>query len=360
MTTQMIIGSSRVISELRALISQAASSDASVLILGESGTGKELVARALHRESTRSDANFVPVNCGAIPGELLESELFGHKRGAFTGAISDRTGRFELAHNGTLFLDEIGDMPLEMQVKLLRVLQEQKVDPVGSTKSIDVNVRIVAATHRNLDDYIRDGEFREDLYYRLNVIPVILPSLRERREDIPELLQVYLERHAHNGQVSRFDGALTDALCHYSWPGNIRELVNLVHRLCCFFPGQNIGLAKIPASLLPIEIAKYGASNTIGFDRQSPQQSELDLTIYDGGENPVEDIILRAQGGSEMSQAALPHDGLNLKSHLADIEKQLIEDALAKCGGNVSQSARLLNLQRTTLIEKINKYAIQV
>jgi sigma-54 specific flagellar transcriptional regulator A len=355
----MIIGSSRVISELRALISQAASSDASVLILGESGTGKELVARALHTESTRSDANFVPVNCGAIPGELLESELFGHKRGAFTGAISDRTGRFELAHKGTLFLDEIGDMPLEMQVKLLRVLQEQKVDPVGSTKSIDVNVRIVAATHRNLDDYIREGEFREDLYYRLNVIPVILPSLRERQEDIPELLQFYLKRHAHNGQVLRFDGALTDALCHYPWPGNIRELVNLVHRLCCFFPGQNIGLAQIPASLLPKSIAEYGASNAIGFDRQSPQQSELDLTIYDGGDNPVEDIILRAQGGLETSSVQLPSGGLNLKSHLADIEKQLIEDALAKCGGNVSQSAKLLNLQRTTLIEKINKYAIQ-
>ena len=359
MTTQMIIGSSRVISELRALISQAASSDAGVLILGESGTGKELVARALHTESIRSKANFVPVNCGAIPGELLESELFGHKRGAFTGAISDRTGRFELAHQGTLFLDEIGDMPLEMQVKLLRVLQEQKVDPVGSTKSIDVNVRIVAATHRNLDDYIRDGEFREDLYYRLNVIPVILPSLRERQEDIPELLRFYLERHAHNGQVTRFDGALTDALCHYAWPGNIRELVNLVHRLCCFFPGQNIGLAQIPASLLPKGIAEYGASSKIGFDRQSPQQSELDLTIYDGGDNPVEDIILRAQGGLEASPARLPRDGLNLKSHLADIEKQLIEDALTKCGGNVSQSAKLLNLQRTTLIEKINKYAIQ-
>ena len=312
MTTQMIIGSSRVISELRALISQAASSDASVLILGESGTGKELVARALHTESTRSKANFVPVNCGAIPGELLESELFGHKRGAFTGAISDRTGRFELAHQGTLFLDEIGDMPLEMQVKLLRVLQEQKVDPVGSTKSIDVNVRIVAATHQNLDDYIRDGEFREDLYYRLNVIPVILPSLRERQEDIPELLQFYLERHAHNGQVSRFDGALTEALCHYPWPGNIRELVNLVHRLCCFFPGQNIGLSQIPASLLPKGIAEYGASSAIGFDRKSPQQSELDLTIYDGGDNPIEDIILRAQCGLQASPAQLPRDGFNL------------------------------------------------
>jgi sigma-54 specific flagellar transcriptional regulator A len=358
-TTDMIIGSSRTVNELRALISQAASSDASVLILGESGTGKELVARALHTESKRSSSNFVPVNCGAIPRELLESELFGHKRGAFTGAISDRTGRFELAHNGTLFLDEIGDMPIEMQVKLLRVLQEHKVDPVGSTKSIDVNVRIVAATHRNLDSYIQEGDFREDLYYRLNVIPVILPSLRERQEDIPELVQFYLEKHMHDGQVVSFDGALMDALCNYSWPGNIRELVNLVHRLCCFFPGQSISLSQIPASLLPRSIAELGASSALGFDRRSPKQSELDLTIFDGGENPVEEIVLRAQGSLGVSNSTIPTEGLNLKNHLAEIEKQLIVDALSKCGGNVSQSARLLNLQRTTLIEKINKYEIQ-
>jgi sigma-54 specific flagellar transcriptional regulator A len=355
----MIIGSSRAINELRALISQAASSDASVLILGESGTGKELVARALHTESKRSSSNFVPVNCGAIPRELLESELFGHKRGAFTGAISDRTGRFELAHNGTLFLDEIGDMPIEMQVKLLRVLQEQKVDPVGSTKSIDVNVRIVAATHRNLDSYIQEGGFREDLYYRLNVIPVILPSLRERQEDIPELIQFYLQKQSHDGQISSFDGALMDALCKYPWPGNIRELVNLVHRLCCFFPGQSISLSQIPASLLPRSIAELGASSALSFDLSSPRQSELDLTIFNGGENPIEDIVLRAQGGDQFSNSTLPTEGLNLKNHLAEIEKQLIIDALSKCGGNVSQSAKLLNLQRTTLIEKINKYEIQ-
>jgi sigma-54 specific flagellar transcriptional regulator A len=357
--TDMIIGSSRAINELRALISQAASSDASVLILGESGTGKELVARALHTESKRSSSNFVPVNCGAIPRELLESELFGHKRGAFTGAISDRMGRFELAHNGTLFLDEIGDMPIEMQVKLLRVLQEQKVDPVGSTKSIDVNVRIVAATHRNLDSYIQEGDFREDLYYRLNVIPVILPSLRERQEDIPDLIQFYLQKHPHDGQVSSFDGALMDALCKYPWPGNIRELVNLVHRLCCFFPGQSISLSQIPASLLPRSIAELGASSALSFDRSSPKQSELDLTIFDGGDNPIEDIVLRAQGVVPLSNSTLPTEGLNLKNHLAEIEKQLIIDALSKCGGNVSQSAKLLNLQRTTLIEKINKYEIE-
>ena len=194
MALDLIIGKSRAVSELRGLIRQAATSDASVLILGESGTGKELVARALHSDSNRSTQQFVPVNCGAIPSELLESELFGHKKGAFTGAISDRTGRFVLANQGTLFLDEIGDMPIEMQVKLLRVLQEQTVDPVGSSKSVPVDVRVVAATHRDLDKYIDRGDFREDLFYRLNVIPIILPALRDRREDIPELIQYYLTR----------------------------------------------------------------------------------------------------------------------------------------------------------------------
>ena len=360
MSTEMIIGTSRAISELRGLIKQAAVSNASVLILGESGTGKELVARALHTESSRARSNFVPVNCGAIPKELLESELFGHKRGAFTGAIADRTGRFELADKGTLFLDEIGDMPLEMQVKLLRVLQEQKVDPVGSTKSIDVDVRIVAATHRNLHEFIENGDFREDLYYRLNVIPIVLPSLRERQQDIPELVQFYLARQPHSGDPSSFDGALMEALCQYDWPGNIRELVNLVHRLCCFFPGKKVALSQIPASLLPKEIAQCGAGQGLNFDAESPQQNELDLTIYDStSDNPVEDIIMLAQGHDSNIKPGVPKAGLNLKSHLAEIEKQLISDALAKCDGNVSQSARLLNLQRTTLIEKINKYGLQ-
>ncbi len=360
MSTEMIIGNSRAVSELRGLIKQAAVSNASVLILGESGTGKELVARALHTESNRSRSNFVPVNCGAIPKELLESELFGHKRGAFTGAIADRMGRFELANDGTLFLDEIGDMPLEMQVKLLRVLQEQKVDPVGSTKSIEVDVRIVAATHRNLHKFIENGDFREDLYYRLNVIPIILPSLRERPQDIPELVHFYLQRQSHSGQSSSFDGALMEALCNYDWPGNIRELVNLVHRICCFFPAQKVALSQIPASLLPIDIAKFGARQGINFDPESPQQNELDLTIYDStSENPVEDIIMLAQGYETNLSSGIPQAGLNLKGHLAEIEKQLITDALNKCDGNVSQSARLLNLQRTTLIEKINKYGLQ-
>jgi len=362
MALDLIIGKSRAVSELRGLIRQAATSDASVLILGESGTGKELVARALHTNSQRAAQQFVPVNCGAIPKELLESELFGHKKGAFTGAISDRTGRFQLANDGTLFLDEIGDMPLEMQVKLLRVLQERTVDPVGSTKSILVNVRVVAATHRDLDQHIDRGDFREDLFYRLNVIPIILPALRERREDIPELIQHYLEKHATEHGMPVFDSSLLEALCEYDWPGNIRELVNLVHRLSCFFPNQKVSLSQVPASLLPKSIASLGAVSTHGFNDDGAIQTELDLSLYEpDAANPVEDAIFRAQGFAPeptTSTDSFPEDGVHLKDHLAEIERNLIIKALAESDGNVSQSARLLNLQRTTLIEKINKYKL--
>lgn len=363
MALDLIIGKSRAVSELRGLIRQAATSDASVLILGESGTGKELVARALHAGSSRSSKQFVPVNCGAIPKELLESELFGHKKGAFTGAISDRIGRFELANDGTLFLDEIGDMPLEMQVKLLRVLQERSVDPVGSTKSIPVNVRVISATHRDLDKYIDRGDFREDLFYRLNVIPIILPALRERSEDIPELIQHYLKKHVDSGgKMPIFDSSLIDALHDYDWPGNIRELVNLVHRLSCFFPNQKVSLAQIPANLLPSDIARFGATSTHGFVDGGPVQNELDLSLYvPEADNPVEDAIMRAQGFSPEPVSvsdSFPEDGVHLKDHLAEIERNLIIKALEESSGNVSQSARLLNLQRTTLIEKINKYKL--
>ncbi|MDC1208240.1 sigma-54 dependent transcriptional regulator [Litorivicinus sp.] len=359
MALEMIIGKSREVSELRGLIRQAAKSDASVLILGESGTGKELVAKALHAGSARSAKQFVPVNCGAIPSELLESELFGHKKGAFTGAISDRVGRFELASKGTLFLDEIGDMPLEMQVKLLRVLQERSVDPVGSSRSVAIDVRVVAATHRNLEMHIEKGMFREDLFYRLNVIPIVLPSLRERKQDIPELINHFINQHRVEHGRPTFDADLFEALCEYEWPGNIRELLNLVHRLCCFFPNQKIALSKIPASLLPGPIAPYGARHSSAFIDGAPQQSELDLSLFEPeAANPVEDVIMRAQSSNPGSDNNLPESGLNLKDHLADIEKNLIIKALQESDGNVSQTARLLNLQRTTLIEKINKYKL--
>lgn len=349
MKISQIIGRSRPIEELRDMITQAAKSDASVLIMGESGTGKELVASALHGESSRTLKPFVPVNCGAIPSELLESELFGHKKGAFTGAITDRKGRFELAQQGTLFLDEIGDMPLEMQVKLLRVLQEKQIDPVGATRPVTLDVRVIAATHRNLAETIKSGDFRDDLFYRLNVIPIYLPSLRERRGDIPILIEEFLKHYNHRNGYACFDSDLMEIMCAYDWPGNVRELVNLVHRLSCFFPNQKIKLAKIPPSLLPVQMV--GRDDHMGFFSESvdTRQTELDFALYnEEAENPVEDIILKAQGYDSATSYKLTSEGVGLKEHLAQIEKDLISQALHESGGNVSQSARALKMQRTT------------
>ena len=227
-----LVGTSRQIQHVRELIMQVADKDVSVMIQGESGTGKEVVARNLHYHSHRRNKPFVPVNCGAIPAELLESELFGHEKGAFTGAINSRPGRFELAEGGTLFLDEIGDMPLNMQVKILRVLQEHTFERVGSNKTLKANVRVIAATHKNLEKMIEDGSFREDLYYRLNVFPIDMPSLRERVEDLPLLLNELISRLENEKRGSiRFNSAAIMSLCRHEWHGNVRELANLVERM---------------------------------------------------------------------------------------------------------------------------------
>ncbi|MBU2321955.1 MAG: sigma-54 dependent transcriptional regulator, partial [Gammaproteobacteria bacterium] len=242
-----LVGTSRAIQHVRQMMQQVADTEASVLILGESGTGKEVVARNLHYHSKRREAPFVPVNCGAIPAELLESELFGHEKGAFTGAITSRAGRFELANGGTLFLDEIGDMPLPMQVKLLRVLQERTFERVGSNKTIETNVRIIAATHKNLEQMIEDGTFREDLYYRLNVFPIDMPSLRERVEDLPLLLNELISRLENEKRGSiRFNSAAIMSLCRHDWHGNVRELANLVERLAILHPYGVIGVNELP------------------------------------------------------------------------------------------------------------------
>jgi len=242
-----LVGNSCAIREVRNLIHRVSASDATVLILGESGTGKEVVARNIHYYSPRREGPFVPLNCGAIPSELLESELFGHEKGAFTGAISARQGRFEMAEGGTVFLDEIGDMPLAMQIKLLRVLQERIFERVGSNKSVRTNVRIIAATHRDLEEAIEKGAFREDLYYRLNVFPIEMPPLRERTEDIPLLVDELLRRleHEHRGSV-RLTPAATASLCHYPWPGNVRELANLMERLVILHPYGLVDVHDLP------------------------------------------------------------------------------------------------------------------
>ncbi len=242
-----LVGTSRSVVKVRELMAQVADKDVNVLITGESGTGKEVVARNLHYNSHRRHKPFVPVNCGAIPNELLESELFGHEKGAFTGAVTSRAGRFEMAQGGTIFLDEIGDMPLHMQVKLLRVLQERTYERVGGTKTIDADVRVIAATHQNLENHIEEGKFREDLYYRINVFPIEMPPLRERTEDIPLLLNELVARIENEKRGSlRFNSASIMALCRHDWPGNVRELANLVERLLITHPYGVIGVSDLP------------------------------------------------------------------------------------------------------------------
>lgn len=329
-----LVGSSRPIQNIRKLIDQVAGSDANVLILGESGTGKEVVARNLHYHSTRRNKPFVPVNCGAIPSDLLESELFGHVKGAFTGAISDREGRFEMAEGGTLFLDEIGDMSLSMQIKILRVLQERTFERVGSNKSLNADVRIIAATHRDLESAIRTGEFREDLFYRLNVFPIEMPPLRQRLEDIPLLINELIRRieHEKRGSVSVTPGAIY-ALCQHHWPGNVRELANLVERLVILHP--------------------YGVVEASDL----PDQFRINDEQYEGGH--VANATIGAPVSSDDLDPRLPKDGLNLKEHLGIMELSYIKQALADSGGIVAHAAKRLGMRRTTLVEKLRKYGMQ-
>ncbi|ASQ46333.1 sigma-54 dependent transcriptional regulator [Legionella clemsonensis] len=323
-----LVGSSESIRQVRKLIAQVADTEASVLILGESGTGKEVVARNIHAFSSRHNKPFIPINCGAIPAELLESELFGHEKGAFTGAITSRQGRFELANGGTLFLDEIGDMPLAMQVKLLRVLQERCFERVGSNKSIEVNVRIIAATHRNLETAINEGKFREDLFYRLNVFPIDMPPLRERREDLPLLLNELISRmEGENRPGIRLMPAALDALSRYNWPGNVRELANLVERLSILFPNGIVDINDLPR--------RFKKGQKLGL-LASERETLLEL----------------------LSPDAITSDGIDLKEHLVKTELALISQALNESDWVVAHAANYLNMRRTTLVEKMRKYGL--
>lgn len=310
--------------KLFSLLEKVAGDDTStVLVQGESGTGKELVARAIHDLSSRKSKNFVPLNCAAIPGELLESELFGYAKGAFTGATQSKIGRVEFADKGTLFLDEIGDMAPALQAKLLRFLQEREFEPVGGLKSVKVDIRVVAATHRNLEELVANGTFREDLYYRLNVLPITIPPLRERREDIPLLVEKFIVRFNNKRKMLLgFDRNALDALQQYSWPGNIRELENLVQRMSIIHEGQMIGLKELPA--------KY-----------RPKMKVESITV------PAMESIPPEVSWSET--------GIDFNSLTSEYEDHLILQALAMSKGNKKEAARLLNLKRTTLLEKIKK-----
>jgi len=395
-----ILGSSKAITSLRALIRQCADSNAPVLIRGESGVGKELVCRELHNHSPRYSQRLVAINCGAIPAQLLESELFGHKKGAFTGASCDRKGRFELANNGTLFLDEIGDMPLDLQVKFLRVLEARQIEPVGANSAIDIDVRVVAATHRDLTQMIEEGSFREDLYYRLNVIPLKVPRLADRRDDVAELVDFFAAKFAAGRKPVRLGHISRHIMEAYTWPGNVRELSNFVQRLSVLFPGQLIDLAKIPEEFIPGEMLAIldGLSERLGeFEQAAPEpdtaSEELDeadalasigLSGFDDLSTVLESALESAQDDHAESEEqdefhdedavgttnfesivrlsetmeTLPAGGVPTKDLLNRLEANLIRTALAQTRGNVSHAAGLLQLGRTTVIQKMAKYEI--
>ncbi|MCY0966929.1 sigma-54-dependent transcriptional regulator [Parathalassolituus penaei] len=339
-----LVGTSRQIQLVRELIMQVADKDVSVMILGESGTGKEVVARNLHYHSRRRNKPFVPVNCGAIPAELLESELFGHEKGAFTGAINSRPGRFEMAEGGTLFLDEIGDMPLTMQVKILRVLQEHTYERVGSNKTLKADVRIVAATHKDLEKMIEDGTFREDLYYRLNVFPIEMPSLRERVEDLPLLINELIARMENEKRGSiRFNSAAIMSLCRHEWNGNVRELANLVERLAILYPYGVVGVNELPKKFRHFD----------GGEEIMVPETAMDTPVLASVEGTSAQVV------TGDNAALLPVNGLDLREYLQDLECSLIQQALDDANGVVARAAEKLNIRRTTLVEKMRKYNLQ-
>ena len=337
-----IIGNSQEIRDVFGVVEKAATSESTVMIFGESGTGKELIARALHQNSKRDSKPFIAVNCGAIPHELLESELCGYEKGAFTGASHTRIGRLELANEGTVFLVVLGDMPAALQVKLLRVLAEQEIDRLGGSKPVKVNVRFITATHRNLEDEIKEGKFREDLYYRLNIIPIVIPPLRDRKSDIPLLVQHFLKRCNENQdrQVKVISEETIQMLANYSWPGNIRELGNFIERMVVLSVGDNITPRDLPEKVL----------GEVPRENLPPMEKpECELS-------PTEML----QNGLKQSFfIGLPEGGINLKSAVEDFERGLITEALEKTNWVKNKAAGLLELNRTTLVEKIKKMGLK-
>jgi sigma-54 specific flagellar transcriptional regulator A len=376
-------GTSAAIREVISLIRQVAAFDSTALVLGESGTGKEVVARAIHDLSPRRGRPFVAVNCGAIPADLLESELFGHEKGSFTGAIAARKGRFEIAEGGTLFLDEIGDMSPSMQVKLLRVLQERVFERVGNHAPIRCNVRIIAATHRNLEDAIARGTFREDLFHRINVFPIEMPALRSRSEDIPLLVRDFIAQNAAagRGRLQLSQRALA-ALALHTWTGNVRELGNLIERLSIVCSNRVVEVRDLPPKYRPPEdwtlevkaldsslcvSALDDASEAIAVEEQVALSDEAALTVLESEAFEPQPLEPNRLAPTAIEAATLdpfealtilPQEGLDLRAHLLAIERRLIEQALERANGTVAHAARLLNLRRTTLVEKLRKLGI--
>lgn len=336
-----LIGKSPSMQKVHKEIKQVAATDANVLVLGDSGTGKEVVARNIHYFSDRSNKTFVPVNCGAIPPDLLESELFGHEKGAFTGAITSRMGRFSLAEGGTLFLDEIGEMTMAMQVKLLRVLEERVFERVGGTATIESDVRIIAATNRNLEEMVKAGKFREDLYFRLDVFPINLPALKERIHDLPLLINELITRLEVTKRSSvRFTQDAVIAMSKYDWPGNVRELANQIERMSIQHPNSVVEECDLPK-----RIRESTLTNNVGIEN-----FEIDETVVQSEYNRPHDI--------RTPQFNFPVEGFNLKTYISNIEIKIIQEALDNTGGVVAHAAKTLGLRRTTLAEKMRKHHI--
>ncbi|HIE41693.1 MAG TPA: sigma-54-dependent Fis family transcriptional regulator [Nitrospinaceae bacterium] len=335
-----IIGESPEICEIFDIVSRVAGSQSTVMICGESGTGKELIARALHLNSPRASQPFIAVNCAAIPHDLLESELFGYEKGAFTGAVNTRVGRIELANQGTIFFDEIGDMPAALQIKLLRVLAEREIDRLGSTKPTPVDIRVITATHRNLEVAIEEGRFREDLYYRLNVVPLNLPPLRERKTDIPLLVSHFLQQLNGSGSPKTINEEAMHLLMNYSWPGNVRELANFVERMVVLSIGSTITTRDLPDKVL----------GDVPREKWTPVGNDLGRVG-----NPAQ--ILQ-QSLKQSFHVGIPDEGTNLKKLIESFEKELLIEALEKTDWVKNKAATLLSLNRTTLVEKLKKLKI--
>ncbi len=349
----LISGKSRQTDELIKLIQMISKTNSTALILGETGTGKDVIARAIHKSSPRNGP-LITVNCAAIPSELLESELFGHEKGSFTGADKLRKGKFEQSSGGSMFLDEIGDMPLSLQAKLLRAIENKTIQRVGGSADIKIDLRLICATHRDLEKKVENGEFRADLFFRINVLPIQVPSLAERREDIPDLIFNLLKNvDIEDDLKPKFNNDAITSLTRHNWPGNVRELKNLIERACILFQGQEVTSTNITENLLRLK-----APNTI------EEQNEIwDVT------SELMDEVEFDDNNEENKVDNLPHpnnykdwftfyDEIDIRRHLQDIEIILIEAALEKTNGKIANAADILKLRRTTLIEKMKKFSI--
>ena len=353
---QMIDGDSSEIKSMKNLIAMVSQTDSTALILGETGTGKDIVAQAIHKCSPKKGP-FITVNCAAIPSELLESELFGHEKGSFTGAEKQRKGRFEQSSGGSLFLDEIGDMPLPLQAKLLRAIESKTIQRVGGAQDIKIDLRLICATHRDLEKKVESGEFRADLFFRINVLPINVPSLAERRTDIPSLQKTLLNNLKIDEKIKPvFTADAITALCKHNWPGNVRELKNVIERACIIFPGKEITSTNVYENLLRLKVP------TVSEERDALWEMTSDLSGID---------ILQEDKITSNPEDYLPHpknyknwfsfyDEIDLRRHLQNVEIVLIEEALEKTSNKVALAADKLKLRRTTLIEKMKKYAINL